>query len=133
MPGAYSHTETIAYANNSGQIQSVKNVMLGDAEFNVTTSVAATTTAQEIDVAFSRAQLRSMCITSTGPVTIVTNSTSAPGDTKVLTAGQTLIWDTKHPEAIPFAADVTKFFLTTGALPTTVVMSFLTILSSQDA
>ena len=102
MAGAYTHTETVAYANNSGQIQSLKNVMTGDAEFNVSTLVAANTAAQEIDVAFARAQLRSLCITSTGPVTIMTNSSTTPGDTKTLIAGQTLIWDTKHPEALPF-------------------------------
>jgi len=132
MAGAYTHTETVAYANNSGQIQSLKNVMTGDAEFNVSTLVGANTAAQEIDVAFARAQLRSLCITSTGPVTIMTNSSTTPGDTKTLIAGQTLIWDTKHPEALPFTADVTKLFITTGALPSTVVMSFLTNLSSQD-
>jgi len=114
MAGAYTHTETVAYANNSGQIQSLKNVMTGDAEFNVSTLVGANTAAQEIDVAFARAQLRSLCITSTGPVTIMTNSS------------------TKHPEALPFTADVTKLFITTGALPSTVVMSFLTNLSTQD-
>ena len=133
MPGAYTHTETVAYANNSQQIQSVVRKIQGDAEYNVTTLAAANTAAQEIDVAFARAQLRSLCITSTGPVTIVTNSTSGPGDTKVLTAGQTLIWNTAHPEAVPFAADVTKLFLTTGALPATVTLAVLTTLSTQDA
>ena len=132
MPGAYTHTETVAYSNTNGQIQSVKNAIQGDAEYNLTTTLAANTAAQEIDIAFARAQLRSLCVTTTGPVTIATNSGAAPGDTKVLVAGQTLIWNTKHPEAVPFTADVTKLFLTTGPVPATVTMAVLTNLSPQD-
>ena len=142
MAGTYTHKENISYSNNAGPITSVARQVLGDAEYNVTVTLAANTANQEIDIAFllpsgstpaamaAGTGLQSLCIQngvtgSSGACTLLTNSTTAPGDTKALAAGQALIWDIQHPEAVPFAAAVTKFYASTGAAATTLVFAVL--------
>ena len=140
MAGTYKHTENISYSNNSGVITSGSRQILGDAEYNVTVTVPASTTNQEVDIAFllpsgsvvagTALGLQSLCIQngqtgSSGACTLLTNSTGSPSDTKALAAGAALIWNNQHPEAVPFTAAVTKFFITTTTSPTTLVFGVL--------
>ena len=81
-------------------------------------TLAPSTTNTEVDVVLKAAQTKSLFMQSVGgDLTIKTNSTSAPGDTVTMTAGEVLFWSTVGViGANPFpSADVTKLYLSSTA------------------
>jgi hypothetical protein len=79
---------------------------------------APATVNAETDIAITRASIKSLVIQATGgDLTIKTNSSGAPADTLVMTAGQVLLWSSVASIGTnPFAtADITKFFFSSTA------------------
>lgn len=70
------------------------------------------TTNQQILIAFTLTNLKSILITATGTCTLKTNSTSAPDDTFALDSDSGVVWNNQMAAAIPFAANVTTMYLT---------------------
>lgn len=90
-------------------------------------TIAASTTDQQVIVAFTTAALKGCYLVSTQDITIETNSSSAPDDTITLSANEPLVWHTDCGLTIPFSANVTTLYLTTGAISAsaTVTLVFL--------
>lgn len=87
----------------------------GDTEFNADVTLAPAATGIELDVPFTRANVKSIGLFCTGDCTIKTNSNSTPQETISLTAGQpTIAKNTTDINAL-FSNNVTKFFLASTA------------------
>jgi hypothetical protein len=85
-------------------------------------TLASSTTNSEVDIVLTRADVRSMTLSTVGgDLTIKTNSTSSPGDTVTLAAGTTVVFvasasGIQAVGTIQFpTADVTKLFLSSTA------------------
>jgi len=108
------HTVTQTYQAASGgftAITAVSSTVELDAD--VVLNVGATNI--ELDVAFVRANAKSLCLFCTSAATVYTNaaSTGAPADTVALTAGVPVICASSAAiTALLSHADVTKLFLT---------------------
>lgn len=82
-------------------------------------SIAGTpTTNVQVNVTFTRANLKSICLYSDKALTIYTNDDSggSPDDTIPLAAGRALVWSLAHDTLAncPFTEDVTALYVTVG-------------------
>ncbi|MDP9292787.1 MAG: hypothetical protein M3O82_10560 [Verrucomicrobiota bacterium] len=124
--GVLTHVITTGYKNDAGTVSSVLKTYTGDAEENVEDVVAVGITNKLYTVAITKTQIVSMCIYSSGAVTIKTNSSSAPTETITLAAGDAKTWATDHAESCPFSANITALYVTnTGSVPATLKMRVL--------
>lgn len=99
----------------SGSASISKQVTLtGVEELNLDFSLAANTTNQQESLAFTKANLQSIFISSSVNITIKTNSSSAPQDTITITANDPYQWDVNCGLPNPFAGDVTTAYFTNG-------------------
>lgn len=76
-------------------------------------------TDQEIDIALLIAKMKGIAIVADKACTLKTNSTSSPGNTFTLTANKPIIWASGDASANPVTVDITKFYLTTTVINTT--------------
>src|ERR1051326_2775332 len=118
MATNYTHTVGKTYKTDSGTLASPTQTFTADSEVNYKGAIPANTTNGEIDLAITVANVRSMMLYSDQDVTIKTNSSTTPQETISLKAKIMLQWDTTHTETIPYAGNVTKFYVTTGSIAT---------------
>jgi hypothetical protein len=113
-----NHTVKRIYQDTSATAILQSETISGDTERNFDASLAIGAN-HEIDIAFTRANLKSLCITSDLAVTVYTNdlSSGSPQDTIAIVAGQALVWTlaTDGIGKCPFSNNVTKLYVTNGA------------------
>ena len=102
------HTLTKSWAGPAGQI-SKPLAFTGDQELNFDFVLAASVTNQQRPLAFKISLLQSIFISSDMAITMKTNSTSTPGDTKNIAAGDPYM---ASGASSPFAVDVTTVYFT---------------------
>ena len=74
-----------------------------------------------------KARTQLFAFTSDQPVTIKTNSTSAPQETITLAAGGSYTWNAQHPETNPIIGDITASYVSVpGTSPANVTVYALT-------
>jgi hypothetical protein len=109
---SFTHSIGVTYKTAEGTISSTTDTYTADAEYALDDVVAASTTNKEFDMALTGANIKSMVLYSDQAVTIKTNSTGSPSDTIALAAKIQLVWNTDSHFSLPFAGNVTKFFVT---------------------
>lgn len=112
---AMTHKITWALAANGQQVLSASQSESGSAEQSVDATIPAGATDQAVALAFVRSAVQSLLVVSDKPLTLKTNSTSSPGDTKALVAGCPIQWDKSagyFALSAIFSADVTVIYLT---------------------
>ena len=87
----------------------------GDTEINADVTLAASSTNVELDVAFTRASVKSLGIICSAACTVKTNSSGAPQETITLVAGLPQICKTNAEVVAMFAGNVTKLYLSCAA------------------
>ena len=102
------HTLTKSWSGPAGQI-SKANVFTGVQEENLDFVLAASTTNQQMNLAFKISLLQAIFIQSDQAITLKTNSTTTPGDTKNIAANDPFI---ASGASSPFAVDVTTAYFT---------------------
>lgn len=111
-----THKTTISINRGSGANVQHQESISSEAEYYLNElSIANLTTNEEVSFAAARANIKSILIFADGAMTLKTNSSSVPDDTFALTADKFLNWNTNNLAAIPFAADITKFFVTNSS------------------
>lgn len=109
------HTVLRQYRDRSSTVLQQNESVTGNAEnnFDQLVPIAANT---HYVMAFTRANLQSLCLYAADAVTIYTNnpSGSAPQDTIPLVAGQCLVWTlaTDGLSKCPFSGNVTSIYIT---------------------
>jgi hypothetical protein len=122
MATVYTHTIGTTYKTDSGTVASPVATYTNSAQAGVNTTIAPSTTNHELDIEFLHTEVWSIVLFASGALTIKTNSTTTPGDTITLSAGQALIWAHDYVADNPFTADVTKLYVTNAS--TTVTSTF---------
>lgn len=114
---AFTHTITQSITQPGGAAGlSAANAYTGDGKSSREIPVPEDSTDLEVAVAIDFSQLVNIFMLSDVDMTVETNSATVPDDTITLSAGVPLIWNADAPNSNPFTADVTAFFLTTGAV-----------------
>lgn len=109
-----THTITKTW-QGSNSLSLTKSVSFqASEELNFDFSLAANTTNQQVNLAFTKADLQSIFISSDQDITIKTNSSGSPQDTLTITAGNPFEWDATSGIANPFAGSVTTAYFTNG-------------------
>lgn len=106
-----THTLGLTYKTDAGTIASTTDTYTADTDYTIDEQIPASTTNKEIDLSLTKANIKSMVMYSDQAITIKTNSTVA-SDTIQLAAKIALVWNTDSQFSIPFAGNVTKFFIT---------------------
>ena len=109
-----THAITIQWEQGNNSLTSRKE-FIGEAEKNVSVSVADSSTDFQIELALDVSELKSFILDSDQDITVETNSGSAPDDTFTVKADNPLVWNTDSPAANPFSADVTDFYITNSS------------------
>jgi hypothetical protein len=127
---SFTHTVGITWSGGTTTVTgSFTNT--ADGEDNRDVSVAAATNNVLTNMNIDISQLKSLLVLSDKDVTIKTNSTSSPQETLTIKANVPYIYvsNTGANNAVPFAGDVTAFYLSNaGASDATVKIRML-----QDA
>jgi hypothetical protein len=112
---AFTHTLVRAYRDSSGNSLTATESVTGDAENNYSAAWATGTVDGAIHLAFTQANIKSLCITSDQAVTLDTNAihSGSPQDTISVAAGQVIIWSlaTDLIGKCPFSGNVTEIYL----------------------
>jgi len=118
MANVFTHSIGVLYKSDEGSVSSTTHTYTDDTEAGVDAVVAAGQTNKEWDIALTVANIRSMVLFCDQNVTLKTNSTSSPQDTINLVAGKEVVFtsDGAAGGAVPFAGNVTKFYITNGGL-----------------
>jgi len=115
---SYTHTINTSYSTGiEGQLTSSTIAVTSDSERNYDGAIPGSATPNyEIDWAITAANLKSLMILSSIAITVYTNaaSTGSPQDTIAIAAGIAFVW---NGGSNPFAGNVTKLFITAGAVP----------------
>ncbi len=109
---SFTHTLGITYRTPEGLIASTTATYVGPEEAGLDSTVGATTTDQEFDIAIPLAQIISMMLWSDKDVHIKTNDSGSPQEEMDLIAGRQVVWNIDTPVAAPFSNDVSKLFVT---------------------
>jgi hypothetical protein len=87
--------------------------LTGDGENVRSLTIPASTTNQQIIIAFAIAAMKSIFIKASGACTLKTNSSGAPDDTFSLDADSGVMWHNQMSAANPITANVTTMYITT--------------------
>jgi hypothetical protein len=116
MAANITHTVVRTYKNQGSTARTLSETITGVSEGNHALALAGSSTNHNTGWTYTRANLKSLSITSDQAVTLYTNaaSGSSPTDTIAIAAGQVLIWTqaTDLVARCPFSADVTNVFIT---------------------
>jgi hypothetical protein len=116
---SFTHTIGLLYTTNGQSVTSANLTQTGNEEFDIDAAIPPATVNFEYDVAFTLSTVRSILLTCDQAITIKTNSSGSPQETITLTAGQAIVWQTGATlGAGPFAASITKFFLSNAGTAT---------------
>jgi len=111
----FTHTVGVTYKNDAGTITSTTDSYVDDAEINVDEAILNAAVNQQINVALTIANLKSMVLFSDQNLTLKTNNASPGQDVINLVAGKQIVWNVDHIEAKPFSGNVTAFFVTNSS------------------
>ncbi len=110
-------SNTIARTYNDGlsNIGGLETVT-SDTQISADIAVPAPSTNKQIDLTFTKANLKSLCLQCDRALSVYTNaaSTGSPQDTISLLAGQANVWSLAHDGSgtCPFSDDVTAIYVT---------------------
>ncbi len=110
-------SNTIARTYNDGlsNIGGLETIT-SDTQFSADIAVPAPSTNKVINLAFTQANLKSLCLYCDRAITLYTNaaSTGSPQDTIALLAGQANVWSLAHDliGTCPFSDNVTVIYAT---------------------
>jgi hypothetical protein len=107
-----SDTISISYTGNGKSVSSKLGTFTGAKDAGIAIVVPAGTTNMAVTVAFPFANIQSIVFDSTQNLTILTNSTSSPGNTISLNANFGIFWGQGFLAAKPLTADVTALYMT---------------------
>jgi hypothetical protein len=111
----FSHQITRAYRDSSGNALTAIETITGDAEQNYSAAWATATVDGVLNLAFTRANIKSLCITSDQAITLDTNAihSGSPQDTIAIAAGQVLVWSlaTDLIAKCPFSNNVSVIYI----------------------
>src|SRR5690242_1094873 len=113
---AFNHTIQRIYNDGITNVTSSESVS-NDTQINFDGSIAGGSTNAQLNLAFTKANMKSLCLWCDRALTIKTNSTGSPQDTISLTANQAIVWSHAHDgdSACPFSDDVTTIYVTLAA------------------
>ena len=111
-----THTILRQYKDTSAIPVQLQESVSADTEYNCNVDALPVAANTQIAMAFTHANLQSLCLFASGAVTIYTNAPSggSPQDTIPLVGGQALVW-TLQTDGIgkcPFSANVTTIYVT---------------------
>lgn len=109
------HTLSFGFQRNGESIGSAVSVTV-EGEENRDLEIAASQTDKQVIYHLDISQLQTFYIVSSRPVTVKTNSTSAPDDQLDLLADQPMTWyagDADNGLPALFSADITALYITT--------------------
>jgi hypothetical protein len=111
-----THRVTNTYNDTSNTTIQQVVVVTADTEQNYDFTLA-TGTNVELHLAFTVANLQSLCFSASTACTLYTNapSTGSPQDTIPLVAGQVLTWALANGGTCPFSSNVTAIYVTNAA------------------
>ncbi len=115
---AATHTHRRSVLSGSGSIVSVTNVVSSDGELIFDGIVAGSTlyAANEIDLGFTVADLKSLVISTDKAIGLKTNASDGGADqTLSLLANDPIIWKVTDQATCPITATVTKFYANNGS------------------
>lgn len=119
-----THTILRQYRDTSGVNIQLSETPEGNAEINFDQAVPIAANTHYV-IAFTRANLKSLCIYAADVVSIYTNAASggSPQDTIVMVAGQALVWTlaTDGLTKCPFSGNVTSLYITNATAATVAV------------
>lgn len=108
-----SHTISRSF-NRTGETLSRSLTISSGAENNLDETIPPSSTDLAVAWAAVVAKIKSFFLTCDAACTVETNSSSSPGKTFTLAAGQVISWQTGDPTAAAtfFGADITSLFVT---------------------
>ena len=106
---AVTHNIVQSYQTASGSLTGT-TVVTDTTELNTDVTLPAGVTNQQVNLAITRSQIKSLCLYATAQMTVLVNSTGAPANTFTLTAAAPQIGI--GTGALSLAADVTSLWLT---------------------
>lgn len=110
-----THTITKTLQTNVGIVIDDPVILTGDEEIEIDGTIADTISNQLERVAFQRSHCKSFWLRSDQPLTIKTNSSSAPADTFTLAAKTPIEWALGDSGAVPLTADITALYITNAS------------------
>lgn len=109
------HKVTLSYQTQAGISESTTATYTDSTEINITETIPISTTNQPITVSFPHATIVALNISANTPLTIKTNSSSAPANTLNVGAALPLIWTADMNGTNPITADVTELFVSNAS------------------
>ncbi len=127
---AISHTLTLSWARNGESISQTVTIE-NEAENNRDVTVAQNVTDQLVNLNIDVSELKLLYLHCDKAIQIQTNDGSSPDNTLTLAANKPLVWYTGCGLTNPLTVDVTKFYLTTGAVGTDATLKIRTVQDSS--
>lgn len=111
------HKLTRTYVGLNGVSRTFTESVSANGESVFSDLVPHSTTNQHAVKAYTKANLKSLCLFSDQAVTLKTNSSSTPQDTITLQAGKPVLWSLSQDGsgACPFSNDVTDLYWTNAS------------------
>jgi hypothetical protein len=113
---AITHNVLRQYRDQSGINIQLAETPTANNEINLDVAAVPVAANNPYVIKLTQANLQSVCLYASGPVTIYTNNPSggSPQDTIPLAAGQTLVWTlaTDLIAKCPFSGNITEFYIT---------------------
>lgn len=110
---AVTHAITVTSADDSGRTLTLTGTAVSsNREIGVSQAIIAAQTNLLVPMSYLVANLKSIFILSDQNCTVKTNSSGAPQETITLVAGIPFVWQYQSGVAVPFAGDVTAWYVT---------------------
>ena len=108
----FNHTIIDSYTDDAGAVFNAANKFTGQTEAAYDGTIAANATNFAIALAWPVTGAQSLCIYSDTNLTVLTNSTTTPGNTINLLANVPVEWGTGMGATNPITVAVTQLFVT---------------------
>lgn len=109
----FTHTHAVTFSSRGAILSSTSESVSADSEvaFDGTAVGSGTNSGvTEIDLAFTRANVKSLIILASAALSLKTNSSGAPDQTMLLAAGRPVVWKNTDQGACPIEDDITALF-----------------------
>jgi len=107
----FTDTITISYSGNGKAVSGKVGSYTGTKDAGIAIVIPANTTNQAVPITFPFANIQACVLDSSQNLTVLTNSTTTPGNTINLKGTKALDWGTDYVAAKPFSADVTVMYV----------------------
>lgn len=111
----FTNQVRIVFTADGDQKADVRKDKTGSGRQDWEGTIAPSTTNQLIARAFTMASMAELFIYASAALTIKTNSTSSPGQTITLGAGESLFWTGGGTAVNPITVDVTALYVTNAS------------------